>query len=599
MANTDVKLTFQADIGDLREKLSKNANLTKEEVRSMIAAISKAHAASEKNAKKVADSWSTAAKKSASAVGGAAKDIAGSMAVAGGAAALMGAAVIKAGVEGAKALADLIHFAQDTADRFEEIGLTKVYTAQQSANIQRASDELEALGLGAGEAAGKLVSLLSPALHDVAGYALTAFLSFSKLFGEIETGAVTFGSFGDMIKFGVSAPILQAIIDLSDLAEAMGISTQASKKHRVEVWATLEALRAKTVIHHKDTAAQIASTEENANGFVALEKYVSALQGARTALEDSSEAKRDDAEATDEVSEALKRQKAILSKTVGSGRLAMVAAADAAEAADKWDAAIEAGKAASAAVEQEWADAEKAQKEATTEMIMNVAGLIQQVQGLADVYDIFANRAIDAHADAIDGIEGQIKKERERYKEAKGEDKARSKARIENLKREKEAHEKAQMSAWKAQRAVAITNSIIATALAVITTLAQLGATPWGIAASVAAGVMGAAATVAIATEPPPKFHTGKSPVEMPAMLDRQEAVLNRRAVSDLGSETIARANQGILGGNGGGGVMQTAIYLNDRILDTITANGIMRGSQSRLAVAAVARSANYRGGYK
>lgn len=269
----------------------------------------------------------------------------------------------------------------------------------------------------------------------------------------------------------------------------------------------------------------------------------------------------------------------------------------------------------------------EAQKAAAAEQIEIAKDALENVQliygSIADSITQLAEVQIAAHQQNIEGLRDERSEAKQIYLDAKESyianrgkmsdaDRKAAKAELRLLKSgyiskkevinaSIEEQKKAALTAFRIQQGAALGEAGVAAALAAIAMLPHLAYLTYG-APAAAAGIAAigfAASAAAIMSEPPPKFHTGKSPVEMPAMLDRQEAVLNRRAVSDLGSETIARANQGTLGGNGGGGVMQTAIYLNDRILDTITANGIMRGSQSRLAVAAVARSANYRGGYK
>ena len=59
-------------------------------------------------------------------------------------------------------------------------------------------------------------------------------------------------------------------------------------------------------------------------------------------------------------------------------------------------------------------------------------------------------------------------------------------------------------------KAQALINAGISTAQAIVTTLAQLGATPWGIAASVIAGAMGAAQMAIIASKPLAQYEKGR-----------------------------------------------------------------------------------------
>lgn len=67
-----------------------------------------------------------------------------------------------------------------------------------------------------------------------------------------------------------------------------------------------------------------------------------------------------------------------------------------------------------------------------------------------------------------------------------------------------------EMKQAKYAKAQALINAGISTALAIVTTIAQLGATPWGIAASVIAGAMGAAQMAIIASKPLAQYEKGR-----------------------------------------------------------------------------------------
>jgi hypothetical protein len=67
-----------------------------------------------------------------------------------------------------------------------------------------------------------------------------------------------------------------------------------------------------------------------------------------------------------------------------------------------------------------------------------------------------------------------------------------------------------EMKQAKFAKAQALTNIAIQTALSIITTLAQLGATPWGIAAAAIAGSMGAAQLAIAAAKPLAQYEKGR-----------------------------------------------------------------------------------------
>ena len=66
------------------------------------------------------------------------------------------------------------------------------------------------------------------------------------------------------------------------------------------------------------------------------------------------------------------------------------------------------------------------------------------------------------------------------------------------------------MKQAKYAKTQALINAGINTAQAIVTTLAQLGATPWGIAASIIAGAMGAAQMAIIASKPLAQYEQGR-----------------------------------------------------------------------------------------
>lgn len=68
-----------------------------------------------------------------------------------------------------------------------------------------------------------------------------------------------------------------------------------------------------------------------------------------------------------------------------------------------------------------------------------------------------------------------------------------------------------EMKQAKFAKAQAMTNIAIQTALSIITTLAQLGATPWGIAAAAIAGTMGAAQLAIAAAKPLAQYEKGRN----------------------------------------------------------------------------------------
>ena len=124
-------------------------------------------------------------------------------------------------------------------------------------------------------------------------------------------------------------------------------------------------------------------------------------------------------------------------------------------------------------------------------------GYMQQVSDLA--FEAINNN-IQAEMDALDEMyttDAQEAKENANKKYISEKELADKKAALE-LKQAKYA------------KAQALINAAINTASAIVTTLAQLGATPWGIAASVIAGAMGAAQIGIIASKPLAQYAKGR-----------------------------------------------------------------------------------------
>lgn len=135
---------------------------------------------------------------------------------------------------------------------------------------------------------------------------------------------------------------------------------------------------------------------------------------------------------------------------------------------------------------------------------------------------------------------------------------ANLKAEEARLKQIEAAQREAAIKAFNAQKATAISSTIIAGALAVVQALAQLGPIA-GAVAGIAIGATTGAAVATIAAEEP-AFHSGGfvdavaagsrgpvgyAPDERSTRLQTGEAVLSRQGRAALGDDTIRRANRG------------------------------------------------------
>lgn len=82
------------------------------------------------------------------------------------------------------------------------------------------------------------------------------------------------------------------------------------------------------------------------------------------------------------------------------------------------------------------------------------------------------------------------------------------------------------------------------------------------------------ASTAQVVAQRPPEFFAGRAPDELPAVLHRDEAVLNARAVRELNA------------GGGGAGVQEISIVFNGRTLDKMMVDTIESQNGTRKAIA-------------
>jgi len=131
----------------------------------------------------------------------------------------------------------------------------------------------------------------------------------------------------------------------------------------------------------------------------------------------------------------------------------------------------------------------------------------------------------------------------------------------------------AAMAAWGIQKAMALSQAAIATALAAIQAFAQTGQP----GAAIAAGIAGGIAIAAIAAEPPPSFHVGgmvaqAAPDEINARLLRSEAVLSPQGVNAAGGEDgVRQLNRG----GGAGQQIVSVLQVRSRTVDAMISDNL------------------------
>ena len=114
------------------------------------------------------------------------------------------------------------------------------------------------------------------------------------------------------------------------------------------------------------------------------------------------------------------------------------------------------------------------------------------------------------------------------------------------LEEQKKAQESAALDSFRATQAVSVAEASINTALAITLALATIPP-PANIAFAIAAGIAGAVQIAAIASQPPPTFHTGGLLTNEVRMVGQVgEGVVTRQGVKSLGgAEGLGRLNRG------------------------------------------------------
>jgi hypothetical protein len=157
--------------------------------------------------------------------------------------------------------------------------------------------------------------------------------------------------------------------------------------------------------------------------------------------------------------------------------------------------------------DKEAADEKKAAADAKKLLDMKIEASLSWASQVVDITDGVAQRALDsayAERDArVEAMKATVAAQKGLSKEA-------GDAMIADAEKLTDAERKAALSAYAIQKAGALTQIAIDTASAVMSTLGQFGATPWGIAASGVAVTLGAVNAGIVAAQPPPAIaHTG------------------------------------------------------------------------------------------
>lgn len=244
-------------------------------------------------------------------------------------------------------------------------------------------------------------------------------------------------------------------------------------------------------------------------------------------------------------------------------------------------------------------------REETAEKVAAVAKYFDMVtdalSALGESWQKSLDMQTEAAQTAYDEVDAEVKRLQEKWKKRHKNmtevQRKELRAQIEDAKESREAKGKelekqekktkaVALALFYANKAAAVGQSIVNTALAVTASMAQV-APPLGIPIQVATAAAGALQTAAILAQPPPKFYVGRQPDEVSATLHKGEAVMNTRAVRNMGGpDAVAALNRGT-----SGGAQPQPLYI--AFDGRIEAKLMLRALQDPGVVAAVRRAAS------
>lgn len=216
------------------------------------------------------------------------------------------------------------------------------------------------------------------------------------------------------------------------------------------------------------------------------------------------------------------------------------------QSAEAWAAYNEQRLAEAAALRQAYLDA--------------FGGIMQGVQMLGETISAYAQQSADRWAEAYNQQLTEHQKLKEKLA-SDGEDMTKGerkqlRLRIQASRRaldqksemadkEKKKAQEVQLAMFYTNKASAIAQAIVNTALGVTQSIAQFPP-PAGIPIQAMVAAAGALQIGAIAAQPPPQFYVGRQPDEQPATLHSNEAVMNARAVQAMGgADAVDALNRG------------------------------------------------------
>ncbi len=556
----DVQLTSALDMADVAKSLATLPAMTAKEAKKAVAQMDKAFKKAAREANKLAKVQKAAAREAA----GAQRDL----------------------TEGLKGLAEM---AGASGDKFEKLAkvLAGMANPLTSITIGASAGVVAVAGLGAAVvslvmASGELATKLEPyrelaAFQGVDDAGIDSIMrandAITSMTIAAEQGVVVLGAeFAPTVAEAATGLLTLelALVDAAAGVEGVGGEVRAL----LPLFGPLGSLITATGGAFDLAAIGLDDYRESAEEVIVKAKELreaeegkkEAADKARAAKAAQAQAMREAAQAAREEAQAVKALDGITTSAAQSqldGADLVLAKRDQQLAKiDEWAEKVT----ASAEVQQAADEARLEVMRATEDQLAEISAEAMAAE-IKDLDDIEKAR-LKAHDDEM----ARIKKERDAAVEASQTklstaegvfsaldvlSSAATDAYIEGKGQETEAAKKAAMRQFRLSKALGLAQAVVNTAQAILSSIASLGPPVWpnvlGIAGVASAAIIGAASTVAIASAPPPTFHTGgligqagsTSPDERLVRTLSTESVLNSSATARLGEEGVDALNSG------------------------------------------------------
>lgn len=379
-------------------------------------------------------------------------------------------------------------------------------------------------------------------------------------------------------------------------AEREALAVQAEAKKVAEDRARSE-MSALSLIMGESKKLADSKLSEHDKEVQAIQRDIAALEAARDAVGDNAVAH----EMATQVIEAKREELQKLQKAEEDVADASVNAATTAKSAwkDYWRSFSEGAEMTGAEVVASFVDAGLQVADYAAQMVTDyldkqeerrqadAEARAERIAGLQEERDA-AKAAYEDEAAAYQAAQGKMTEgERAKAEAVLAMKESASESSQKILLNEQKAARDAAKKDWVKSKRQALVKVLMDQGLAAARTLAQFGPPIppnfAGIAAMGSAAAIGTMAIAQVAAQRPPSFHRGAGPDEIRANIQANEAVLNPTGVAAAGgNEAIEALNRGM---SMSSGQSQSAIYLNDRLIDVI-GSSIMNRQSPGLRVA-------------